>query len=304
MIDRLWSLVTVETERRVTMCAALVDDVVVELPALAGLAGVFEALQDWPALEPRLRAADPRAGEPLPGARLLAPIRYPRAVLCSGANYRDHLAEMTGHDTTEVSPYFFLKPPTTSVIGPGEPIRIPEAESAQVDWEAELGVVIGRGGRDISEETAFKHIAGYTIVNDVSARGPHHRPDAIAAPFAWDWLASKGGDTFCPTGPGLTPAWLVPDPHDLPIRLAVNGVVRQASSTAQMIQPIERLVAHASWLVTLQPGDLLATGTPAGVGLPRNQFLRAGDTVEITIGPLGTLRNPVVTQAAFQGDQA
>ncbi|WP_432989846.1 fumarylacetoacetate hydrolase family protein [Dactylosporangium sp. CA-233914] len=302
-----WSLVTVDTPGG-TRCAALSEQGVREVPSLHGYAGVFEALQDWTSLVPALRTYDPSQASPLSGARILAPIRYPRTVLCSGPNYRDHLAEMTGDQTgsstIELAPFFFLKPPSTTVIGPGDAIVISPDVDEQVDWEAELGVVIGRGGRDIPVEQAQAHIAGYTIVNDVSARGPHRRADAFAGAFAWDWLASKGQDTFCPTGPGVTPQWLVPDPHDLPILLTVNGHEEQASSTKEMIHGVAELVAAASAMLTLQPGDLLATGTPAGVGAPRGKFLRPGDTVEVAIGGLGRLRNPVTARQDTQGASA
>ncbi|MFC9502820.1 fumarylacetoacetate hydrolase family protein [Streptomyces sp. NPDC057002] len=297
-----WSLVTVEAPGRGTFCAALSEDSLWEVPELRAYPGVFEALQDWDALAPRLRSYEPLLSAPVVGVRILAPVTYPRSVLCSGSNYRDHLAEMSGDGSPEISPFFFLKPPTTSVIGPDDAIVIEDDEAQKVDWEAELGVVIGRAGRDITPDRADAHIAGYTIVNDVSARGPHFRTDAFHDAFAWDWLASKGQDTFCPTGPGVTPQWLVPDPHDLPILLTVNGSQEQVSSTKEMIQSVHELVAAASALVTLQPGDLVATGTPAGVGMPRGKFLRPGDQVEITIGNLGRLRNPVVARHSAQGE--
>jgi 2-keto-4-pentenoate hydratase/2-oxohepta-3-ene-1,7-dioic acid hydratase in catechol pathway len=299
-----WSLITVEAPGRGTFCAALSEDSLWEVPELQGYPGVFEALQDWDRLAPKLRSYDPFKASPLFGARILTPVRYPRTVLCSGSNYRDHLAEMSGDGSREVSPFFFLKPPTTTVIGPDDAIVIRADEGQKVDWEAELGVVIGRAGRDIPPEQADAHIAGYTIMNDVSARGPHFRTDAFHDAFAWDWLASKGQDTFCPTGPGVTPQWLVPDPHDLPIVLTVNGRQEQASSTKEMIQSVQELVAAASALVTLQPGDLVATGTPAGVGMPRGRFLRPDDVVEITIGNLGRLRNQVVARDSTQGEPA
>ncbi|WP_438493619.1 fumarylacetoacetate hydrolase family protein [Streptomyces asiaticus] len=298
-----WSLVTADTAGRNTFCAALSGDSLWEVPALWGYPGLFEVLQDWNVLAPKLRSYEPGKATPIFGARILAPVRYPRAVLCSGSNYRDHLEEMAGDASGEVTPFFFLKPPTTTVIGPGDAIVIPADESQQVDWEAELGVVIGRAGRDIPPERADAHIAGYTIVNDVSARGPHRRTDAFHDAFAWDWLASKGQDTFCPTGPGVTPEWLVPDPHDLPIVLTVNGRREQTSNTKEMIQRVQELVAAASALVTLQPGDLVATGTPAGVDLPRGRFLRPGDLVEITVGGLGRLHNPVIARESTKGEK-
>ncbi|WP_405641009.1 fumarylacetoacetate hydrolase family protein [Streptomyces uncialis] len=296
-----WSLVTARTPGRGSFGAALHEGELWEVPALHGYAGLFEALQDWEVIAPALRTYSPLGAVRVVGAEILAPVRYPRTVLGSGSNYRDHLLEMTGKDMDRVPPFFFLKPPSTTVIGPGDPIVISPDEDQQVDWEAELGVVIGRAGRDIPLGQAGDHIAGYTIVNDISARGPHRRADAIADPFVWDWLASKGQDTFCPTGPGLTPAWMVPDPHDLPITLTVNGRPEQTSSTKEMILEVAELVAAASTFVTLQPGDLLSTGTPAGVGLPKGRFLRPGDLVEITIGDLGRLSNPVTARGTTQG---
>lgn len=302
MTDRPWSLATVELIDTTTACVVLTPDGPARPPELDPYPGVFEALQQWVELEPILRAADVGAGAPVDG-RVVAPLRYPRCVLCSGSNYRDHLAEMTGDGSRTVSPFFFLKPPTTTVVGPGEPVVIDPDPAQQVDWEAELGVVIGLGGRDIAVDDALSHVAGYTIVNDVSARGCHHRPDAFAPPFAWDWLASKGQDTFCPMGPGITPAWLIDDPHQLPIRLCVNGVERQRSSTGQMILSVPELISAASEVVTLSPGDVIATGTPAGVGMPSGTFLRPGDVVDIEIGPLGVLRNPVVARTTTGGSR-
>ena len=295
MTDRPWSLATIERTDGTTACVALTEDGPRRLPQLDAYPGVFKALQHWAELETVLRDVDPRAGTPV-GGRVVAPLRYPRCVLCSGSNYRDHLAEMTNDAGRAVWPFFFLKPPVTTVIGPGEPIVIDPDPAQQVDWEAELGVVIGRPGRHIAVDDALSHVAGYTIVNDVSARGPHHRTDAFAPPFAWDWLASKGQDTFCPIGPGVTPAWLIDDPHKLPIRLTVNGVERQRSNTDQMILSVADLIAAASRMLTLSPGDLIATGTPAGVGLPTGTFLRPGDVVDIELGPLGVLRNPVIAR--------
>lgn len=260
---------------------------------------MFEALRDWDTLTPALRKYQPEQAALLFGAEVVAPIRYPRTLLCSGPNYRDHLAEMT-HGTGDpdaITPFFFLKPPTTTVIGPGEAIVISGDAEDQVDWEAELGVVIGRAGRDISSEQAPSYVAGYTIVNDISARGPFRRPNAPHDAFAFDWFGQKALDTSCPTGPGLTPEWLVPDPHDLSIRLTVNDVDMQVSNTKEMIVGVCELIAAASSVVTLQPGDVIATGTPAGVGASSGRFLRPGDTVEVTIERLGRLLNPVVARA-------
>lgn len=270
---------------------------VVELAVLDGYAGLLAAFEDWESVEGVLRAWDPHTAAPLPSARVVAPVRLPRKILCSGANYRDHLAEMgrAGADDAEVPTFFFLKP-ATSVVGPGEAIVVSDPE-LQVDWEAELGVVIGRRGTDLDEDDALGHVAGYTVVNDISARGPHRRTDAVMPAFEWDWLASKGRDTYCPMGPGITPHWLVPEVQQLPIQLRVNGTLEQDSNTSEMINGVATLVAAASRLVMLEPGDIIATGTPAGVGAGKGRFLAPGDSVEVMIGALGTLTNPVVATA-------
>ena len=225
----------------------------------------------------------------------MAPLAYPRKIICAGANYYAHLAEMGVPRPDPVgAPYFFLKPPTTTVIGPTDAIRLPDRDGRRIDWEAELGVIIGRTARNIGPEHVADHIAGYVVLNDVTSRDLLARTDAVAPPFGFDWTSAKGDDTFCPMGPGITPAWFVPDPQDVHIRLSVNGVVKQDSSTADMINPVFQVVSVASRLMTLEPGDVIATGCPAGVGAPRGDFLQPGDEVVVEIEGLGSLRNPVV----------
>jgi 2,4-diketo-3-deoxy-L-fuconate hydrolase len=278
--------------------AALVDGRVVEVPALAGYADLADVVGDWEAIAPALRAWDPAGAKPAGDVRLLAPLRSPRKLLCAGANYFEHLTEM---GITELpagmEPYFFLLPPTT-IAGPGDPVVIPDDPAARVDWEAELAVVIGLPGKDIPEERALGHVAGYTILNDISARGLHARPNPLAPPFAYDWLSSKGRDSFCPLGPAITPSWFVGDPQDLPVRLWHNGLLRQDGSTADMIFPVARLIAAASAVMALEPGDVIATGTPSGVGVAKGVSLTEGDVVRIEIGSLGVLENPVSRASA------
>lgn len=225
---------------------------------------------------------------------VLTPLIYPRKVLCSGPNYRDHLAEMGESGLGEGwRGYFFFKPPSTTLIGPEDAILVgPDWMTDRVDWEGELAVVIGRGGRDIPPGDALSHVAGYTVANDVSLRGPHRR-NTPAAPFVWDWTASKAADTSLPLGPAVVPAWQVPDPQDLRVRTRVNGEPRQDGHTADMVLEVAELVADASALVTLEPGDVILTGTPAGVGAARGTFLRPGDVVEVEIPGIGRLRNPI-----------
>jgi 2-keto-4-pentenoate hydratase/2-oxohepta-3-ene-1,7-dioic acid hydratase in catechol pathway len=255
---------------------------------------LLEVLGEWDTLAPLLRGLDPDRLDPVEGAVLLAPLRFPPKVLCAGANYYAHLAEMgVPRPAGRVEPYFFFKPPTTSVIGPGDAIVLPPRAGRKIDWEVELAAVIGTRCADVPEERALEVVAGWTVVNDVSSRDLLDRADAVAPPFGHDWISAKAGDTFCPLGPGIVPAWMVDDPQDTALRLTVNGVVKQDSTTADMVTPITELIAAASRAVTLEPGDVLATGTPAGVGFPRGEFLAAGDEVVAEVDGVGALRNTV-----------
>jgi len=191
-------------------------------------------------------------------------------------------------------PYFFLKAPTIAVIGPADPIPVRSPETARLDWEAELAVVIGTGGRDIAVADALRHVAGYCVANDITARGRHKREDVPADAFSYDWFAAKSPDSSLPLGPGITPAFLVADPQDLRLRLWVNGELQQDGSTADMICPVAELISAASQVVTLEPGDVIATGTPEGVGAARGLYLRPGDVVATAIDGLGRLDNPVI----------
>ena len=262
--------------------------------ALAGRT-MLEVLGAWDELAPALRGLDPDRLDPVPGAVLAAPLLHPRKVLCAGANYYAHLAEMgVERPAGEVEPYFFFKPPTTSVIGPDDAIVLPDRAGRKIDWEVELAAVIGRRCVDVPVERAYEVVAGWTIVNDVTSRDLLERSDAVAPPFGHDWVLAKAGDTFCPLGPGIVPSWMVGDPQDTALRLSVNGVVKQDSSTTDMVTPIDRLIAAASRAVTLEPGDVIATGTPAGVGFPRGDFLAPGDETLAEIDGIGALRNHVM----------
>jgi 2-keto-4-pentenoate hydratase/2-oxohepta-3-ene-1,7-dioic acid hydratase in catechol pathway len=212
---------------------------------------------------------------PLIEVGLLAPCR-PTKVLAVGLNYRTHAAE-AGHDVP-AEPLVFSKPPS-SVIGPLEPIVYPVL-SQQVDYEGELAVVIGQRVRNVSPEKADDFILGYTCGNDVTARDLQRRDD--------QWTRAKGFDTFCPLGPHIVTDL---DPTHLAIRTRVNGEIRQSASTADMVFSVAELIAYISQVMTLEPGDVILTGTPAGVGP-----LQPGDLVEVEIEGIGTLRNPVVSQ--------
>jgi len=274
----------------------LADGVIVALPVeLPG--GLVAALGSWTEWSPQLRDWDPSNAEAVSDAVLLAPLRYPAKVICAGANYRKHITEMgaPGVDP-DWKAWFFQKPPTTTVIGPTDDVLIDPDPSQQIDWEGELGVVIGTRCRNVSVAEAANVIAGYTVVNDVSARGPHYRATSFARPFDYDWLASKGQDTFCPIGPSVVPAWLV-DPANLQLKLWVNDELKQNETTGDMILSCAELVAAASELVTLEPGDLIATGTPSGVGASKGTFLSHGDVVTVEITGLGRLRNRIQNRA-------
>ncbi len=296
-----WSLVqyTVPTGTGVRL-GILVGATIRAAPAELGDMRLLDVLEDWSRLSPALRSFDAELLDrlaPVPAATLVAPLTYPRKVLCAGANYYSHAKEMgTVRPDPSAHPYFFLKPPTTTVIGPFDPVTIPVAPAAKVDWEAELGVVIAHRCRDLAPGEVPDHVAGYLVANDISARGVFPRPEAVFPAFAWDWVAHKGQDGFCPTGPGLVPTWLVDDPQSLQLRLSVNGVVKQDSTTADMVVGVGELVAEASRLMTLEPGDLVLTGTPAGVGMPREDFLRPGDEVTVEIEGVGTITNRMVAR--------
>ena len=290
-----WSLVTVVADGEPFVAARLGDGSLREVPALKQWSSLTELVDDWPAAAEAVRAIDVEAADPLAGVRLLAPLRYPRKVICAGVNYRRHVAEMgIEPPTADWTPFFFLKPPTTAVIGPFDDVPVDGPEAALLDWEAELAAVVGVGGRDVPPERALAHVAGYCVSNDITARGYHRRASAPAPPFDYDWFASKARDGSLPLGPGLTPAWFVPDPQDLRIRLWVNDQLQQDSSTADMICDIPRLLAAASRTVTLEPGDVITTGTPAGVGAGRGASLRPGDLVRTEIERLGVLVNRIV----------
>jgi 2-keto-4-pentenoate hydratase/2-oxohepta-3-ene-1,7-dioic acid hydratase in catechol pathway len=290
-----WSLVTVVADGEPFAAARLGDGSLREVPALEQWASLTELVDAWPVAAEALRAMDVEATAQLAGVRLLAPLRYPRKVICAGVNYRRHNAEMAVEPPpADWTPFFFLKPPTTAVVGPFDDVPVDGPEAARLDWEAELAVVVGVGGRDIPRDEALAHVAGYCVANDLTARGYHHRANAPAPAFQYDWFASKARDGSLPLGPGLTPSWLVPDPHDLRIQLWVNDELQQDGSTADMICDVPTLIAAASQAVTLEPGDVISTGTPAGVGAGRGASLRPGDVVRTEIEHLGVLVNRIV----------
>jgi len=223
------------------------------------------------------------------GVKRLPPIPNPEKVICVGLNYADHAKE--GGLQPPAEPVLFCKFPT-AVRAHGDPIVLPRI-SSEVDYEAELVVVIGRGGRYIPEERAHEHVAAYGCGNDVSARDWQIRKPG------GQWLLGKSFDSFAPFGPELVTADEIPDPPHLNIQLRLNGRVMQQSNTSQFIFPVPKLIAYVSGVCTLSPGDILFTGTPSGVGFARKPpvFLKPGDVVEVEIEKIGVLRNPVIAES-------
>jgi len=258
----------------------------------------MEVLADWSALRPRLdelAAAVPADAPTLADVTLHAPVPRPSGIFCTVSNYADHVAEMSAKKMVDKSstfgPYMFMK--SAHAIADPDADLIRPMDSGKLDWEVELGVVIGEGGKDISEDDAYAHIAGYVILNDVSARDLS-RMD-VFKPFGADTLTSKNFDTGLPMGPWLTPADVIADPMDLDLKLRVGEEVMQDSSTKWMYFTIREQVSYLSRFLTLRPGDVIATGTPAGVGNGRGRFLQEGEIVELEIEGLGRLRNTVHT---------
>jgi 2-keto-4-pentenoate hydratase/2-oxohepta-3-ene-1,7-dioic acid hydratase in catechol pathway len=224
--------------------------------------------------------------------QLAAPIPRPRKnIMCLGWNYAEHAKEtarIRGQETKVPEyPVIFTKAPTT-VNGPFGNIVIDPAVSEEIDWEVELAVIIGKGGKNIREEDALSHVFGYTVLNDVSARDLQSRHK--------QFFKGKSIDGYCPMGPWIVTADEIGDPQQLTVRLRVNGITKQDGNTNMMIFPIHTIIAILSKGMTLEPGDIIATGTPSGVGFARNppEFLKAGDVMETEIEGIGTLRNVVV----------
>lgn len=277
----------------------LVGEAVVDLRE----AGVTTSLDDlfarWPEASgplAHLHGQKSLQGIPLSSATLHAPVPLSSTVYCAGANYRDHVEEMArlrgaAPEPPDSASWHFIKPRRAALVGPG-PVARPKG-CLQLDWEAELVAVIGRECRGASPEDALSFVAFYTIANDLSARDLFKRSSRPATnPFHLDWIGHKGFDGSCPIGPWLTSAEGL-DPQRLQIRLWVDGALKQDSSTANMIFSTAEQIAHLSQRTTLFPGDVVLTGTPAGVGSGRNEFLAPGSRVSIEIDGLGRLDNTI-----------
>jgi 2-keto-4-pentenoate hydratase/2-oxohepta-3-ene-1,7-dioic acid hydratase in catechol pathway len=286
----------------------VVDEQVYDAAALAGKSqyqSILDVLRDWRGADSLLREKASKPGKaksiPLKKAKLLAPVLYPGAVFCAGANYTDHMAEMAraqnrapGPNMKELGekPWHFIKT-STSVVGPGAAVKLP-SYTKQVDWEVELAAVIGRTVKDVPVEKALACVAAYTVANDLSARDVMRRDKVPpTTPFHYDWVSQKCFDGACPLGPWLVPAAQIGDPQKLALKLWVGSELMQDSNTEKMIFSTAEQIAMLSSRVTLHPGDLVLTGTPAGVGVPRGRFLQPGETVKLWIEKIGELTHRV-----------
>ncbi len=235
---------------------------------------------------------------PIDQISLRVPIRTPNKLLLLAGNYAKHVEERGGvsAERQETFPYIFWKPPTTTLTDPGEAIVLPASSPDHIDWECELGVVIGRQCKAVSESEALNYVAGYTVINDITDRKfmPNPGRKTRERDKFFDWLHGKWHDTFCPIGPCILSADGV-DPQRLHLTLKVNGEVKQDASTAQMVFPVAAVIAFISELMTLEPGDVISTGTPSGVGSATGTYLKHGDEIEASIERIGTLRNWVTS---------
>jgi len=275
-----------------------------ELTGRAAYATALHILADWTRAHDTISSAaqSPRAkGWKLAQTHLRAPVLWPSAIYCAGANYSDHAAEMAARMNRPLDPnpkekggrsWHFLKSPR-SIADPGEVIEA-VWYTKKLDWEVELAAVIGRETKKATVATALDYVAGYTVANDVSARDLARRSEAAeGSPFSFDWTGQKCFDGSCPLGPWIVPADDIADPQNLALKLWVNDVLKQDSNTNKMIFSLAEQIAHLSHGMTLYPGDIILTGTPAGVGAGRGEFLKAGDVVKLEIERIGTLSNSI-----------
>lgn len=263
-----------------------------------GLDGPLVALfDDWPRAWPRLQRLARAIGQNKVPRRLAVelrqaivqtPLQFPRKAYCVGANYADHLEEMNAahliNKVAGVPPFFFMRPPSSNIVGPGKTVHIPPGCN-NFDWEAEMVVVFGKGGRNIAPRNALDHIAGYTLGIDFTARDLFVAPDSF---FKFNFTLGKCQDTTGPVGPAIVPKAFI-DGEDLVFSLAVNGVRKQHGSTAKMIYTLAEQIAGVSRAIAIEPGDVMFTGSPAGVGMPRGERLKPGDRVTVSNDAIGAM---------------
>jgi len=309
-----YKLGTFEVQGRSFVGLVRTDQTVIEIVGVRSMRDLIARYDHW---KERLRGL---AAEPAPSGsqahalaklKIRPPVPNPETMLNAAVNYTEHDAEMRGRsaspspppaslprsapglwerraDETRHNPYLFVKP-RTALIADGETIRIPPGRD-QIDWECELALVVGRSASRVPIDQAADYVFGYTLEDDVSDRGG--RGDSR---HGSDWLVGKAHDTFAPLGPFIVPREFVPDPHKLPIKFSLSGTLMQDSNTDRMTHSVYELLHYASNILTLQPGDVISTGSPAGVGSARNPpiFMKAGDVAACTIEGIGTLTNPV-----------
>jgi 2,4-diketo-3-deoxy-L-fuconate hydrolase len=298
-------------------------------PALVVSGSMLEVLELWHTNLPRIEAAAIELasghapellghGAPIESLAFHSPVQLPRQIFCSGANYKRHVVQIIMAQSSEATknmspeerqtygqklmderaahgtPFFFVKA-QSAVTGPFDPIILPK-DALQPDWELELAVVIGRRAHRIKREDALDYVAGYTIANDITSRDRLYRKPGDMRELGMDWVACKCSPSYLPLGPYLVPASVVGDPQRLQITLKLNGETRQDESTEDMIFGVARLIEDLSRKVTLLPGDVICTGSPAGNGVHYNRFLQPGDVVEGSISGLGTQRNSCVAE--------
>ncbi len=287
----------------------VVEETIFDAAELTGQPSYVSALgilEDWRRADDAIRTAVDKAarnakGMPLQQTHLRAPVLWPSAIYCAGANYSDHAAEMAKRanrppepdpKSLGLKPWHFIKA-SRSLADPGTTVSASHY-TQKLDWEAELAAVIGKPAKNVSVEKALDCVAGYTAANDLSARDLSRRPHiADTSAFKSDWIGQKSFDGACPLGPWIVLAQDIPDPQNLAIKLWVNDVIKQESNTGKMIYSIAEQIAHLSTGMTLHPGDVILTGTPAGVGSARNEYLQPRDVVKIEIECIGTLSNTV-----------
>ncbi len=290
-----WSLTTVSSATGPVACIE-VDNIQYDLMASLKRAGdtsrresLMALFEDWEASLVLLNKASACVNEMdrVDSTRRLAPLLYPGKIICAGANYFRHLAEMGVEGATKENQrlFFFMKPPRNAVVGEGASVHMP-LDTQMFDWEIELTAVIGKRARAVSIDEALDYVAGYTIAIDFSARDLNRAPETF---YKLDWVAGKAQDTCCPVGPRIVPASAIADPQNVHLKLSVNGVTKQDDTTGDMIFSLAEQIATASRIMTLDPGDLILTGTPAGVGVPRQEFLNVGDVVDAEIEGIGKL---------------
>lgn len=287
----MFALATVALPRGQSVAALRVDGQYWPLPAAGLGANAMDLFADWgrsfAALE-KLASKAKKGGIQEKKAKLLTPLRYPRKLFCVGANYADHLEEMNaGHLAKKVPgapPFFFMKPPSTTLVGPGKTVRIPPG-CDNFDWEVEFVVVFGRGGRNIPEKRAMQYVAGYSVGIDFTARDLFFREDSF---FRFNFVLGKCQDTMSPVGPTVVPKQFL-DGTKARFNLSVNNSLKQSGCTADMIYSLPEQIAGVSRAVSIEPGDMMFTGSPAGVGLPRGEKLKPGDQVRIEADIIGSM---------------